>query len=130
MQEIAPLTAYWVYANEAIAVRCRGRLLDSTTIVLAPGIQPSEELVHELQEHVKSITAAYKYPRIIEFVEELPKTISGKIRRAEIRARQYAQAALVRRQDQHRHDRPGVASAEPAGRDPSGGAHDLHRSRS
>ena len=42
-------------------------------------------LVKELQEHVKKETAPYKYPRIVEFVEELPKTISGKIRRVEIR---------------------------------------------
>jgi len=48
---------------------------------------PSEELKKELQDHVKKVTAPspYKYPRIIEFVEELPKTISGKIRRVEIR---------------------------------------------
>lgn len=64
----------------------RGQLVKAT-VVLAPNVKPSEELVHELQEHVKAITAGYKYPRIIEFVEELPKTISGKIRRAEIRAR-------------------------------------------
>ena len=64
----------------------RGQVVKAT-VVLADGYSPSEELVHELQEHVKSITAGYKYPRIIEFVEELPKTISGKIRRAEIRAR-------------------------------------------
>ena len=44
-----------------------------------------EELVKELQNHVKKVTAPYKYPRVIEFVEELPKTISGKIRRVEIR---------------------------------------------
>jgi acetyl-CoA synthetase len=44
-----------------------------------------EALVKELQEHVKKTTAPYKYPRIIEFVDELPKTISGKIRRVEIR---------------------------------------------
>jgi len=43
------------------------------------------ELVKELQEHVKQITAPYKYPREIEFVEELPKTVSGKIRRVELR---------------------------------------------
>ena len=64
----------------------RGQVVKAT-VVLSPDYKPSEELVHELQEHVKSITAGYKYPRIIEFVEELPKTISGKIRRAEIRAR-------------------------------------------
>ena len=44
-----------------------------------------DELVKELQQHVKKVTAPYKYPRIVEFVEELPKTISGKIRRVEIR---------------------------------------------
>ena len=44
-----------------------------------------DELIKELQQHVKKVTAPYKYPRIIEFVDELPKTISGKIRRVEIR---------------------------------------------
>ncbi len=44
-----------------------------------------EELIKDLQNHVKRETAPYKYPRIIEFVNELPKTISGKIRRVEIR---------------------------------------------
>ncbi|MDL2253770.1 AMP-binding protein [Ruminococcaceae bacterium OttesenSCG-928-I18] len=55
------------------------------TVVLAKGYTPSEELKKELQNHVKKVTAPYKYPRIIEFVTELPKTISGKIRRVEIR---------------------------------------------
>lgn len=55
------------------------------TIVLAKGYEPSAELARELQDHVKKTTAPYKYPRIIEFVTELPKTISGKIRRVEIR---------------------------------------------
>jgi acetyl-CoA synthetase len=55
------------------------------TVVLAKGYTASDELVKELQEHVKKVTAPYKYPRIIEFVPELPKTISGKIRRVEIR---------------------------------------------
>jgi acyl-coenzyme A synthetase/AMP-(fatty) acid ligase len=53
-------------------------------VVLANG-DPSDELAAELQEHVKSVTAPYKYPRIVEFAEELPKTPSGKIRRAELR---------------------------------------------
>jgi len=57
------------------------------TIVLGAGYQPSDTLTKELQDHVKTITAPYKYPRIIEYVTELPKTISGKIKRAEIRAR-------------------------------------------
>ncbi len=55
------------------------------TVVLTKGWEPSDALVKELQEHVKRTTAPYKYPRIIEFVEDLPKTISGKIRRVEIR---------------------------------------------
>ncbi|MCL2808612.1 MAG: AMP-binding protein [Treponema sp.] len=55
------------------------------TVVLAKGYEASEELKVELQEHVKKTTAPYKYPRIVEFVSELPKTISGKIRRVEIR---------------------------------------------
>ncbi len=57
-------------------------------VVLAPGYQGSEALVSELQEHVKRVTAPYKYPRRIEFVEGLPKTVSGKIRRVELRARE------------------------------------------
>ncbi|MDR1533032.1 MAG: AMP-binding protein [Clostridiales bacterium] len=55
------------------------------TVVLAQGYEPSEALKKELQDHVKRVTAPYKYPRIIEFVTELPKTISGKIRRVQIR---------------------------------------------
>jgi acetyl-CoA synthetase len=55
------------------------------TVVLSAKFAGSDALVHELQEHVKKVTAPYKYPRIIEFVTELPKTISGKIRRVEIR---------------------------------------------
>ncbi|GHO44681.1 acyl-CoA synthetase [Ktedonospora formicarum] len=54
-------------------------------VVLAPGHQASDTLAHELQEHVKRVTAPYKYPREVAFVETLPKTISGKIRRVELR---------------------------------------------
>src|SRR6185295_5695083 len=54
-------------------------------VVLAPGHAASDALVAELQEHVKTVTAPYKYPREIEFVTDLPKTISGKIRRTELR---------------------------------------------
>jgi len=57
------------------------------TVVLGAGYAPSDALTKELQDHVKTITAPYKYPRVIEYVAELPKTISGKIKRAEIRAR-------------------------------------------
>jgi len=53
-------------------------------VVLADG-DPTDALAGELQEHVKRVTAPYKYPRIVEFAEELPKTPSGKIRRAELR---------------------------------------------
>ena len=56
-------------------------------VVLVPGRPGSDELTRELQDHVKNVTAAYKYPREIEFVSELPKTISGKIRRVELRSR-------------------------------------------
>jgi acetyl-CoA synthetase len=54
-------------------------------VVLAKGYKPSEALSKELQEHVKNTTAPYKYPRIIEYMEELPKTVSGKILRRELR---------------------------------------------
>ena len=64
----------------------RGQVVKAT-IILAKNYkdQAGEKLIKEIQEHVKSVTAPYKYPRIIEFVDELPKTISGKIRRTEIR---------------------------------------------
>lgn len=62
----------------------RGQLVKAT-IVLARGFEASELLAKELKNHVKKTTAPYKYPRVIEFVKELPKTISGKIRRVEIR---------------------------------------------
>ena len=54
-------------------------------VILAPGHHGSAQLASELQEHVKRVTAPYKYPREVEFVSELPKTISGKIRRVELR---------------------------------------------
>ncbi len=54
-------------------------------IILAKGSKPSNELTQEIQDHVKVTTAPYKYPRIIEYVKELPKTISGKIKRKELR---------------------------------------------
>ena len=58
-------------------------------IVLAPGYEGSDALVKDIQAHVKKITAPYKYPRKIEFVDSLPKTISGKIRRIELREREW-----------------------------------------
>jgi acetyl-CoA synthetase len=62
----------------------RGQIVKAT-VVLSKNYTAGEALVKELQDHVKRVTAPYKYPRIIEFVPELPKTISGKIRRVEIR---------------------------------------------
>lgn len=57
-------------------------------VILAPGFAPSDDLTAEIQEYVKTTTAPYKYPREIEYVAELPKTISGKIRRVELRERE------------------------------------------
>ncbi|MBU4491287.1 MAG: AMP-binding protein [Euryarchaeota archaeon] len=54
-------------------------------VVLKERYEPSEELVKDIQQHVKKMTAPYKYPRVIEFIKELPKTISGKIKRRELR---------------------------------------------
>ena len=62
----------------------RGQVVKAT-IILSKSYTASDELAKELQEHVKKVTAPYKYPRIVEFVTELPKTISGKIRRVQIR---------------------------------------------
>jgi len=56
-------------------------------IILKKGYEPSDKLAKEIQDHVKTTTAPYKYPRIVEFVKELPKTISGKIKRNELRAK-------------------------------------------
>ena len=69
----------------------RGMVVKAT-VVLHPKWKrrAGDELKKELQEHVKRETAPYKYPRIVEFVDELPKTISGKIRRVEIRQRDNA----------------------------------------
>src|SRR5690606_25380260 len=62
-------------------------------VVLREGVVGNEALVDELKTHVKNTTAPYKYPREIEFVTELPKTVSGKIRRAELRKREEERAA-------------------------------------
>jgi len=71
-------------AITAVPDPLRGQIVKAT-VVLTKNYKPSDDLVVELQNHVKTVTAPYKYPRIIEFVDELPKTISGKIRRVEIR---------------------------------------------
>ena len=62
----------------------RGQIVKAT-IVLVKGTVGTDALKKEIQEYVKTHTAPYKYPRIVEFVTELPKTISGKVRRVEIR---------------------------------------------
>ena len=64
----------------------RGQVIKAT-IVLNKGYEPSDALAKELQDHVKHTTAPYKYPRVVEFIDEMPKTISGKIRRVELRNR-------------------------------------------
>ena len=62
----------------------RGQVVKAS-IVLTKGTEGTEELKKEIQTYVKKNTAPYKYPRIVEFLDELPKTISGKIRRVELR---------------------------------------------
>jgi len=78
---------------EAAAVasphRERGEIVKAF-VILANGFEATEELTKALQDHVKSVTAPYKYPRAIEYVTELPKTTSGKIKRAELKKREWA----------------------------------------
>ena len=71
-------------AVTAVPDEIRGQVVKAT-IVLTKGTAGSDELKKEVQNYVKTHTAPYKYPRIVEFVDELPKTISGKIRRVDIR---------------------------------------------
>ncbi len=71
-------------AVTAVPDAVRGQVVKAT-VVLAKGFEPSDALIKELQTHVKTMTAPYKYPRVVEFTKELPKTTSGKIRRVEIR---------------------------------------------
>jgi len=77
---------------EAAAVaaphRERGEIVKAF-VVLADGYEASDELTKELQDYVKSVTAPYKYPRAIVYVEELPKTMSGKIKRAELKQKEW-----------------------------------------
>ncbi|MFC2079269.1 acyl-CoA synthetase [Candidatus Bipolaricaulota bacterium] len=77
---------------EAAAVasphRERGEIVKAF-VILAAGFEVSDDLTKELQNHVKSVTAPYKYPRAIEYVTELPKTTSGKIKRAELKKREW-----------------------------------------
>ncbi len=82
-----------VLESAAIGVpeEMRGEIVQAY-VVLRPGYTPGESLKRELQAHCKRVTAPYKYPRQIVFVTELPKTVSGKIRRVELRARAAAEA--------------------------------------
>ncbi len=77
---------------EAAAVasphRERGEIVKAF-VILAAGYEPSDGLTKELQDHVKSVTAPYKYPRAIDYVAELPKTTSGKIKRAELKKKEW-----------------------------------------
>jgi acetyl-CoA synthetase len=59
-------------------------------VILVEGFEPSDDLVKQLQDHVKNVTAPYKYPRSIDFVKYLPKTVSGKIRRGELKKKEWA----------------------------------------
>ncbi len=70
----------------------RGQVVKAS-IVLNDGFEPTDELVVQIQEHVKQQTAPYKYPRVVEFVESLPKTTSGKVSRSTIKRRDYEKAA-------------------------------------
>lgn len=66
----------------------RGHIVKAYVILKDEQQEASESLVKDLQEHVKTLTAPYKYPRSIEFVSDLPKTTSGKIRRIELRQKE------------------------------------------
>src|ERR1700730_8927334 len=72
----------------------RGELV-KVFVVLRPGVVGSEALAKEIQEHVKRVTAPYKYPRRIEFIDSLPKTPTGKIRRRQLRDQEYAVPAKI-----------------------------------
>ena len=88
------LQAHQAVAESAVIGKpdsLRGEIV-TAYVVLATGFSPSESLVSTLQDYVKSQTAPYKYPREIEFRESLPKTISGKIRRVDLRAEAIAAA--------------------------------------
>jgi acetyl-CoA synthetase len=72
----------------------RGQVVRAV-VVLQPGREPSDALAKEIQEHVKAATAPYKYPRLVDFARELPKTPSGKIRRAELRGKRIERGEIV-----------------------------------
>ena len=69
----------------------RGQIVKAS-IVLQPGFEPSDKLTKDIQNHVKNVTAPYKYPRMVEYVDDIPETISGKTRRVEIREKDQQKA--------------------------------------
>jgi acetyl-CoA synthetase len=82
--------------NEAAVVASPDELkgfVPKAFIVVADGYEPDEALAEELKAYVKAELAPYKYPRRVEFVEALPRTPTGKIRRVELRARELAAVA-------------------------------------
>ncbi len=82
-------------AVTAVPDEVRGQIVKAS-IVLRDGFEPSDELKKELQNFVKHETAPYKYPRAVEFVKELPKSVSGKIKRVDIRNKDKAEFAEKR----------------------------------
>ena len=80
-------TMLWVDDGGAEITRTFGEIGEvvKAFVALAPGHAASADLKQELQDHVKRVTAPYKYPRRIDFIDALPKTVSGKIRRIELR---------------------------------------------
>lgn len=74
----------------------RGSIVKAFIVLVDDNLSKTDAFVKELQDHVKQLTAPYKYPRKVEFVKELPKTISGKIRRVELRKLELERANLVR----------------------------------
>lgn len=81
-------------AITAVPDEIRGQIVKATIVLAKDYVRlAGADLVRDIQDHVKRITAPYKYPRVIEFVKELPKTISGKIRRVAIRATDAANSA-------------------------------------
>lgn len=82
-------------AITAVPDEVRGQIVKATIVLAREYLKKAgPDLVKEIQDHVKRVTAPYKYPRVIEFVSELPKTISGKIRRVAIRASDAASSAV------------------------------------
>jgi acyl-coenzyme A synthetase/AMP-(fatty) acid ligase len=89
---LAEHSAVQVCAVTASPDADRGEIVKAF-VVLSDGFRPSPELTRQLQDHVKSVTAPYKYPRAIEYLAELPMTITGKIRRRELRDREFARSS-------------------------------------